>query len=416
MFPVLKQLPRILHQWALNEGVDSEVAMRLLDRFFGVCVASCALLLLVGIPFVFQNKIGSTGVSLLLIGLTLTNWRISRRGNPALAARIFGTAAGTLAAAMLFLGLHTTVALFVFAIATMLIVVLGVRAGTLFAVGYMAAWLLYIVLDAQGMAPPKLFPSPPLTGWMISIISLLLILLPLPELISHMRKAQLSAESASKNKLNALTMMSRHIHGPMNGILGAAQLLEMGQLDADQRELLAGLKSSAAGLQTLLNRLLDYSSIDGGKALFRREIFAWQDLLDRLRSRHAADASASGQRLTLNLDPAMPPTAQGDATRTLQLLDELLTNALSAARSGDVALTVRTSAGGIELEVTDNGPGIHAERLPALFELFADSAGCEGQGLGLPLVAALSRAKGGRIAIDSEPGNTCVRVWLPTTH
>jgi signal transduction histidine kinase len=187
----------------------------------------------------------------------------------------------------------------------------------------------------------------------------------------------------------------------------------MGQLDAEQRELLAGLRSSAAGLKTLLDRLLDYSNIDGGSTRLQSETFVWQDLLDRLRSRYAAEAGAAGQQLVLILDPSMPQTAQGDASRILQLLDELLTNALRAATSGDIILTVRTSPGGTELEVTDNGPGIEAERLPTLVELFADPAGGEGHGLGLPLVAALSRAMGGRLAITSVPGNTLVRVWLP---
>jgi signal transduction histidine kinase len=409
----LRQLIVTLRQLASTKGVDAEVAARLLDRFFGVFVAACTLLLFIGTPFLFVNKTGSAAAILFLLAITAACWRISRRGYPARAAGLFGMLAWVLATTMLFLGLPASVALFVFAIAMMLAVVLGMRTGALFAASYLAAWLLYIALDARGMAPPRLFPGPPLTAWMLSLIALLLILLPVPELIGRLRNAQIVAESASKTKLQALALMSRHIHGPMNGILGTAQLLEMGNLDAEQRELLAGLRSSATGLQTLLNRLLDYSRIEGGEAQLRREPFAWEDLLERLRARYAVDAAVAGQILALKLDPALPAMTEGDAVRVLQLLDELLSNALRAAKGGNIALTVRPMTGGIELEVIDNGPGIDAERLPTLFEPFADASGGEGHGLGLPLAAALVRAMGGRINTDSQPGKTRFRVWLP---
>jgi signal transduction histidine kinase len=125
------------------------------------------------------------------------------------------------------------------------------------------------------------------------------------------------------------------------------------------------------------------------------------------------DAAVAGQILALKLDPALPAMTEGDAVRVLQLLDELLSNALRAAKGGNIALTVRPMTGGIELEVIDNGPGIDAERLPTLFEPFADASGGEGHGLGLPLAAALVRAMGGRINTDSQPGKTRFRVWLP---
>jgi signal transduction histidine kinase len=402
-----------LRQIASTEGVDAEVAARLLDRFFGVFIAACVLLLILGTPFFFVNKTGSAVAILFLLASAVACRRISRGGNPARAARLFGMLAWTLATTMLFLGLPASIALFVFSTAMMLAVVLGMRAGALFAAGYLAAWLLYIALDARGMAPPRLFPGPPLTAWMLSLIALLLILLPVPELIGRLRKAQIAAESASKTKLQALALMSRHIHGPMNGILGTAQLLEMGNLDAEQRELLDGLRSSATGLQTLLNRLLDYSRIEGGQAQLRREPFAWEDLLERLRTRYAEDAAVAGPNLALTFDPALPAMSEGDAARVLQLLDELLTNALRAAKGGNIALTVRPMAGGIELEVIDNGPGIAAERLHTLFEPFAEASGSEGHGLGLPLAGSLARAMGGRIKVDSRPGETRFRVWLP---
>lgn len=413
MLFVLRQMVSSFRQLASTEGVDAEVAARLLDRFFGVFVAACALLLLVGTPFLFVNKTGSAAAILFLLAITATCWRISRGGNPSRSARLFGMLAWMLATTMLFLGLPASIALFVFATAMMLAVVLGMRAGALFAAGYLAAWLLYIGLDARGMAPPRLFPGPPLTAWTLSLIALLLILLPVPELIGRLRKAQVAAESASKTKLQALALMSRHIHGPMNGILGTAQLLEMGELDAEQRELVAGLRSSAASLQILLDRLLDYSRIEGGEAQLRREPFAWEDLLERLRTRYAEDAAAAGQTLDLTLDPALPAKTDGDATRVLQLLDELLTNALCAARKGVVALSVRPVAGGTELEIADNGPGIAEARMATLFEPFADASGGEGHGLGLPLAAALARAMGGRIDVDSRPGDTRFRVRLP---
>lgn len=412
MFVNVKHLAHLLRQLTSNEGVDRQLGVVLMGRFLAVFLTIITMLLVFGTLFFYVTKISSAIVVTCLIAITLLAWRINRRGDPRRAAIVFAVLAWVVGTTTLYLGSASSISVLVLGTSVVVAVVLGGRSGLLIIFSYLAVWLLYMVLDAHGLSPTKRIISNPLMSWFHNVIGALLLLLPLPELVSRLRSAQMVAETASRNKLRALTLMSRHIHGPMNGIIGTTQILEMGELNAEQRELLAGLKSSAGELQTLLDRVLDYSSIDGGETRLRYEPFSWMDLLDRLRNRHAV-AENTGQRLALTLDPALLPLAQGDAGRIFQLLDELLKNALVAAPSGMISVFVRPAAAGVLIEVVDDGPGIEAERLATLFEPFSNPSVGDGHGLGLPLAGALTRAMNGTIVIDSCNGETRVHVSLP---
>ena len=102
----------------------------------------------------------------------------------------------------------------------------------------------------------------------------------------------------------------------------------------------------------------------------------------------------------------------GDPDRLLQLLRNLVANAVRAAGKEGVRVRVRREADHALLEVEDSGPGIPEDRLPRLFQRFARGPG-GGTGLGLAIAHAIAKAHGGEIAVESRPGRTVFRVRLP---
>ena len=102
----------------------------------------------------------------------------------------------------------------------------------------------------------------------------------------------------------------------------------------------------------------------------------------------------------------------GDPDRLLQLLRNLVANAVRAAGKEGVRVRVRREADHALLEVEDSGPGIPEDLLPRLFQRFARGPG-GGTGLGLAIARAIAKAHGGEIAVESRPGRTVFRVRLP---
>ena len=102
----------------------------------------------------------------------------------------------------------------------------------------------------------------------------------------------------------------------------------------------------------------------------------------------------------------------GDPDRLLQLLRNLVANAVRAAGKEGVRVRVRREADHALLEVEDSGPGIPEDLLPRLFQRFARGPG-GGTGLGLAIAHAIAKAHGGEIAVESRPGRTVFRVRLP---
>jgi signal transduction histidine kinase len=131
-------------------------------------------------------------------------------------------------------------------------------------------------------------------------------------------------------------------------------------------------------------------------------------LADALRS------SIEARGVTLGVDVATAGRARIDPDRLRQALDNLLRNAMEATPAGGaVSLAARTSARGHTIEVRDTGPGIVADTLPKIFDLyFTTKAG--GTGIGLAVTQQIVAAHGGTIEVDTVPGRgTTMRVHLP---
>lgn len=225
-------------------------------------------------------------------------------------------------------------------------------------------------------------------------------------------------EQSSTAKSELLVAMSHDLRSPLNVLIGYARLLAedtFGPCSTEQREALGSIERYALELLSLLSGVLDLARLDSGREQPRHEEFALADVFDELRGGSLGRRSAEGVELAWQVDPELPPM-RSDRFRIRQILQNLVDNALRFTETGSVHVTAARAADGIRLTVRDTGPGIAPVDLPHLFELFRPGSAtrASGTGCGLYLVKRYSESLGGRVAVDSTPGEgTCFTIELP---
>lgn len=232
--------------------------------------------------------------------------------------------------------------------------------------------------------------------------------------------ATAEAERASAAKSEFLAAMSHEIRTPLNGILGYADLLLEGpRRDPEERRRLELIRVSGETLLTVVNDVLDVSKIEAGQFALDPLPFALGKLIDDTVAITRGSALKSALTVEARIDPRLPGTVIGDATRLRQVLFNLLNNAVKFTPTGSVTLTVRyegsrplptgETAEALRFEVTDTGIGIAPSQQDRLFKRFSQVDGSisrrfGGSGLGLAICRHLVTMMGGEIGVESQEG------------
>ena len=217
-------------------------------------------------------------------------------------------------------------------------------------------------------------------------------------------------ERLNRLKSEFLASMSHELRTPLNSILGFSDLLLQGRagaLNPRQQEFLGHLKGAADHLLALINDVLDLSKIEAGQSELHCEHFVFHEALDEVLP--ALRESAIKKEIDLTT-PADPFRVYADRLRFKQILYNLVSNAVKfTPRGGRVDLAVDCRGGEICLTVADNGIGISSEDQNSIFDKFYQVPSAtpvrEGSGLGLAIAKQLVEQHGGKIWVDSAPGN-----------
>ena len=222
-------------------------------------------------------------------------------------------------------------------------------------------------------------------------------------------QAKEEAEAATHAKSAFLATMSHEIRTPLNGVLGMAQAMAAGPLEAAQRDQLEVIRQSGETLLTVLNDLLDLSKIEAGRLELEEAEF---DIGAVATSAHAAFSAIGAQKglgFDLTVTRAAAGVYLGDATRVRQVLNNLISNALKFTEAGRVAVSVARCRGALTLTVADTGIGMSMAQQAVLFQKFAQADASTtrrfgGTGLGLAICRELTELMGGRVEVTSVEG------------
>jgi len=398
--------------------------------FFVVVVIAVLLTYAVVSPYYYANVMFSSFAVCLLVLLVLVN-----RGFSLNWATHLATGLGAL---ILFYAAWSTGGVYSPRLAWMLILpltpfyVISRRAGIFWMLVVLLLQFITVVSNHQGWIQSfetgmAHVPSSLLT---YTLVTCVLIVVPL--MYDHMYRQALEESRKHQRELEAwreelehtsamrehfIATVSHELRTPMNAILGFnALLLARVQGKPEALKVLNHTRQSADHLMTVINDILDYSQLQSGQLVIQPETFELRHTAEHAFELFKPRVDSMDLDYRLVLDPGLPVWVHTDRHRLMQVLVNLIGNALKFTHQGSVVLHVCWTDSGVEFSVQDTGIGIAKERQDQIFKRFTQAENDTqtlygGNGLGLAISQKLAQLLGGEIGFESKPGQGS-RFWL----
>ena len=228
--------------------------------------------------------------------------------------------------------------------------------------------------------------------------------------------------SVSRHKSEFLANMSHELRTPLNAVIGFSELLEQqsaGELNARQLGYVEDVLEAGRHLLSLINDVLDLSKVEAGMMELTLSDVSLRAALESGLAMHVERATRGGIVLELTIDPN-EITIRADERKLRQVVFNLLSNAVTfTPAGGHVDITAHVTGNVAEVGIADSGPGVAPEDQELIFEEFrqagrANGGPNQGTGLGLPLSRKFIELHGGRLWVESIPGEgSTFRFTLP---
>lgn len=234
-------------------------------------------------------------------------------------------------------------------------------------------------------------------------------------------KSKEAAEAANRAKSAFLANMSHELRTPLNAILGFSELMRREpDISTERQQNLETISRSGKHLLSLINDILEFSKIEAGRTVLKKEAFELRRLLLGLEDMFELRARQKRISLEFTCHPDVPKFVRADKNKLRQILINLLGNAVKFTENGSIRLSVKNQQGDmgddrrriLKFEVADTGCGIPGEEQKRIFDAFYQSgnqySSHQGAGLGLSISRKFANLMGGDLAVVSEIGNgTC---------
>ena len=230
-----------------------------------------------------------------------------------------------------------------------------------------------------------------------------------------LRRALAETQDSARAQSELFSNLSHELRTPLTAILGYADLLRRSGLNEEQGQQLNTLDKSARALLSMINDLLDWSRIEAGHLRLNQESFSLQDTVEDTTALLAPLAYEKALELVQIVYHDVPQRLAGDGPRLRQILTNLISNAIKFTENGEVVVRVmREKEEGdrvwLRFAVSDTGIGIVPEQQRRLFQPFhqVGRSSRGGSGLGLSITRRLAELMGGRVELESTPGQGSV--------
>jgi len=226
-----------------------------------------------------------------------------------------------------------------------------------------------------------------------------------------------------QTKNDVMALVSHEMRTPLTAIQGMSELLAQFHFDPERaREMSAAIHDEAKRLTRMISQYLDITRLESGTTVLRRSAVRIETLVERTLLMLDPLASERGIRLTRQLGFDAKPVL-ADADLLSSAVSNLVSNAIKySPQDTEVVISAKNAAGGVSIEVADQGYGIPEESLNRVFEKFyrvprVEDVDVPGTGLGLALVREIAELHGGSVAIRSTVGSGSVfTLWVPCSE